>query len=222
MSLTADQEFVDMCSRLNLPWDGLQEVFLNQVNGFLGDQLDVTFRIRRQEIADLPPAIDSVKLLAAFEEWGLSRYGDLHKPDVRSSELIDIMHLTTGRRLQDDIDGIAIQGNGRGQLGGCYGLSAHDLGVTGGASFFTDVFGDNGTASPIIMGHEIGHNLGGAHELAKEYCVERAVICLDYQRTLMWWQGRDDTRSEITDENRAQMRAVAGRFRSLDLTHRSL
>ncbi len=208
--LAIDQQLVDSTSRIGLDAFAVQEAVLHSVNGFLGDQLGVSFRIRSQDLVDLGETRDGQELLLALRSWSQTEHGDLRLAENRRIDLTDLVHLTTGRKMAGGELGRAFRP-------GVYGYSSIDSGgLSGGASFIEDVFGDTGAKPAIVMGHEIGHNLGGRHDRAAEYCVTRVIVCTDYERSLMWPQAFDDTRSELTPANLVAMERVAREFRLMD------
>lgn len=121
--------------------DRIQE-FFNEINTIYPDELGLTLelvkQVRRTSHSTYPTSItDSLDLLRRFESVG-STLGDA-----------DVRHLITARSLDFNVLGLAyIEAVCPPSGFAAWGLSSHS----------------NSLLTPIVIAHEIGHNLGASHD----------------------------------------------------------
>ncbi|MEM7232848.1 MAG: zinc-dependent metalloprotease family protein [Planctomycetota bacterium] len=123
------------------------EEILNVVDGIfradLGLALEVTFMEFYEEDTDPYTSSDALTLLNEMQSHWNQERGDVER---------DVVHLFTGRELDGTTVGIAFVAEVC-DLGGAYGLS-QDL--------------TSSAMMPVLVAHEIGHNLGAFHDSSSD------------------------------------------------------
>lgn len=140
IAIEADFEYFDLHGDDTVP---SIEAVLNVVDGIFRAELGLTLSVAAVEYAeeDLDPydSTDALTLLQELQSNWNHNKGDVHR---------DVVHLFTGRELDGTTVGIAYVGEVC-DMSGAYGLS-QDL--------------PSSTLMPLLVAHEIGHNLGAFHD----------------------------------------------------------
>ena len=152
-ALSAEGSFIEMEIAVEADYEFFQihgansaakiEEFLNVVDGIFESQLELTLAITSVEIfeADVDPYTtnDALGLLEQFRAHWNSQKGSVPR---------DVAHLFTGRELENNTVGIAYVEQVC-KLGAAYGISQ---------SLTSE------TMMPLLVSHELGHNLGAFHD----------------------------------------------------------
>jgi hypothetical protein len=205
IALWADPEYEAWAGILGMQWTEAQAALFNNLNGVYQRELDREFRIRRAFLdrTDELSSDDASTLLDQFGRRARDVVGDLRQVAVRERTGIEIAHLTTARNLDGDTIGIA-------WVPGVWSLTQH--------RGYTWIF-DMSYENMLVAAHELGHNFDGVHGEADEFCVTEFIICLDYERTIMWPTIYSDTRDEFSGENNRRIRQNMATGRNVDFTH---
>lgn len=144
LAVDADPEYVEACrSRAISPVDEIESV-LNVVDGIyqaeLGIRLSLTYVHLWESEPDPYTSLDGLTLLREMRDYWNANRQDVHR---------DMVHLFTGKDLDGSTVGMAYVSVAC-SLSYAYGLS-QDL-------------GNANTVLPILVAHEMGHNLGAGHD----------------------------------------------------------
>ncbi|MEO8383348.1 MAG: M12 family metallo-peptidase [Acidobacteriota bacterium] len=190
VAMVADSIYISLSGE-SFTFDERQAALLNKVNGIYHDQTGRDFKMQAAvgdnaglhlTSTDAPTLLDKI--------WPfLQIFGGL------SALQSEVAHLTTAKNLDGNTLGIAF-------IGGRTGLSQQAVVFAGGGG------GGGGTAARLsfqnmmVAAHELGHNFNGEHGEADKWCVTSVLICLDYERTIMWPTFFDDNNARFSDGTR--------------------
>lgn len=204
LAVWSDVSFRDQAESSGLEWREAQLSVVNNLNGFYPSKVGIEFHILRHFL-HTGTALGSDNPDTLLDQFGARVrliLGDIRQLSVRQNLGIELAHLMTGRNLDGDTIGIAFQP-------GVWGLSEiHYIGFWGPAPRNT-----------LTIGHEIGHNFTGDHDLAEKICVSHFIWCWDYERTIMWPTIYSDNRKEFSKVNDERVTTNAQSGRAVNYTH---
>ncbi len=226
--MVADKEFYEGVKWTNTPWYIHQIKTLNEVNGLYKKNIGFRFLTKAwiMDPVSLTSSNGKVLLTQLITSVG-KLWANLGLVSERMRTGTEVAHLTSGKDMDGKLLGIAdfwTVGNSLG-LGGVYSLSQQYIKQTlfGGADIFGNI-PNLAYQDMMVMAHELGHSFNAVHEEAVEWCVTSFIICLDYERSLMWDTYYDDNKDWISDgkyrkghDNRKRMINNAKHFRTYDL-----
>lgn len=195
MVVVADCEYNTQAKWTGASWYAQQISVINNINGLYNNNIGCWF-IPKYFMLNYK-GLNNCKaelLLQDLESVVKGTFGDLRVVKTRVDTGIEVAHLTSGKNLDGNTLGIAWQP-------GVYSLSQQQLIWIGGGGGFG---GPPNFAfqNMMLMAHELGHNFGGDHAEADEWCVAEFIWCWDYERSLMWPTFHDDNNAWISDGSR--------------------
>lgn len=207
ISVWSDVAFESQAAIVGLEWWEAQSALINNINGFYQPKVGIEFVIRVHVLhrGTLLSSKDPGTLLDEFGACVRRVHGDIRQLSVRQRNNIELAHLLTGRNLKGRTIGIAWQP-------GVWALSEAHYFRLWGLSFPSP-------KNTLTVGHELGHNFTGDHDLAEKICVSRFIICLDNERTIMWPTIYSDNRKEFSAQNDNRVTSNAQSGRGVNYTH---
>jgi hypothetical protein len=190
VTMVADSIYISLSGE-SFTFDERQAALLNKVNGIYHDQTGRDFRMQAvvgDNAGLFLTSTNALTLLNSLPPF-LHIFGGL---GVLQSE---VAHLTTAKNLDGNTIGLAF-------IGGRHGLSQQAVVFAGGGG------GGGGTAARLsfqnmmVAAHELGHNFNAEHNEADKWCVTSFIVCLDYERTIMWPTFYDDNNARFSDGTR--------------------
>ncbi len=204
LAVWSDVAFREQAEIMGLEWREAQASVVNNLNGFYPAKVGIEFHILRHFL-HTGTALSSENPGTLLDQFGARVrliLGDIRQLSVRQSLGIELAHLMTGRNMDGSTIGIAWQP-------GVWALSeVHYLGP-----FYPSV------RNTLTVGHEIGHNFTGDHNLAEKICVSQFIWCWDYERTIMWPTIYSDNRKEFSAANDTRVTNNAQSGRAVNFTH---
>ncbi len=190
VAMVADSIYISLSGE-SFTFDERQAALLNKINGIYRDQTGREFKMQVVVGDNAGLHLTSTNALTLLNKISpfLQIFGGL------SGLQSEVAHLTTAKNLDGSTLGIAF-------IGGRTGLSQQAVVFAGGGG------GGGGTAARLsfqnmmVAAHELGHNFNGEHAEADKWCVTSFIVCLDYERTIMWPTFFDDNNARFSDGTR--------------------